>query len=200
MVHTVHAWQMKLHVVNNAIKNTRMLQFFCALFDVVLGASVSDHHQHLGNIPPHAAVWGEDFLIDMFQRDSWIKKRGTDYQIWTIPCQFICWDAPDDVFICFGIAVVYLSLCFLLCSGQSAELTAQCLCYGKSWAWTQSWRHRCTAPVKPVLKRNGLHIMWTKGTKTSFFMACQMEHLKNPFKNPSGKERVESILKAKLGR
>lgn len=150
MVHTVHAWQIKLYVVDNAIKNTRMLQFFCALLDVILGASVSDHHQHLGNVPPHAAVWGEDFLIDMFQSDSWIKKRGTDYQIWTISRLFICCYDAGTSFIFFWIAVVYLSLCFLLCSGQSAELTAQCLCHGKSSAWTQSWRRHCTAPVKPI--------------------------------------------------
>lgn len=176
MVHTVHAWQIKLYVVNNAIKNTRMLQFFCALLDIVLGASVSDHHQHLGNIPPHAAVWGEDFLIDMFQSDSWIKKRGTDYQIWTISCLFI-WDAPDDDLYFFGLQWF------------------TCLCVSSSVADSlQSWQHNAFVMVRVELelslgvvavlhqwnlfKRDGLHIMWTKGTKTSFFMACQMEHFK----------------------
>lgn len=47
-----------------------MLQFFGALLDVVLGASISDHHQHLGDVPPHAAVRGEHLLIHMLQSHS----------------------------------------------------------------------------------------------------------------------------------
>lgn len=53
-----------------------MLQFFCALLHIILGASISDHHQHLRDIPPHATVRGEDFLIDVLQRDAWMKERG----------------------------------------------------------------------------------------------------------------------------
>lgn len=35
---------------------TGLLQLFCVLLDVILGASISDHHQHLGDVPPHPCI------------------------------------------------------------------------------------------------------------------------------------------------
>lgn len=50
-----------------------MLQFLCTLLHVVLGASICDHHQHLGDVPPHATVWGENLLVDMLQSNAWME-------------------------------------------------------------------------------------------------------------------------------
>lgn len=52
-----------------------MLQFFCALLHVILGASIRDHHQHLRDVPPHAAVGGENLLKDMLQSNAWMKEE-----------------------------------------------------------------------------------------------------------------------------
>lgn len=50
---------------------TRVLQLLCTLLHVVLGTSIGDDHQHLRHVPPHAAVRGEDFLIDVLQSNAW---------------------------------------------------------------------------------------------------------------------------------
>lgn len=50
--------------------HTRMLQFFSTLLDLILGASICDHHQHLGDVPPHTTVGGEYLLIDMLQSNA----------------------------------------------------------------------------------------------------------------------------------
>lgn len=68
--------QIKTHMtmINNSTQ-TRMLQFFCALLHVILGASIRDHHQHLRDVPPHATVGGENLLIDVLQRNAWTKEE-----------------------------------------------------------------------------------------------------------------------------
>lgn len=40
----------------NCATPTRVLQLLRALLHVVLGTSISEHHQHLWHIPPHAIV------------------------------------------------------------------------------------------------------------------------------------------------
>lgn len=53
---------------------TGLLQLFCVLLDVILGASISDHHQHLGDVPPHPCIRGEYSLVDVLQSDSCAKR------------------------------------------------------------------------------------------------------------------------------
>lgn len=53
---------------------TGLLQLFCVLLDVILGASISDHHQHLGDVPPHPCIRGEHSLVDVLQSDSCAKR------------------------------------------------------------------------------------------------------------------------------
>lgn len=55
----------------NAATPTRVLQFLRTLLHVVLGTSIGDDHQHLRHVPPHAAVRGEDFLVDVLQSNAW---------------------------------------------------------------------------------------------------------------------------------
>lgn len=47
-----------IHVGHSDHKHAvaRMLQLLCTLLDLILGASVCDDHQHLRDVPPHAAV------------------------------------------------------------------------------------------------------------------------------------------------
>lgn len=59
----------------NNCTHTRMLEFLCALLDLILGTSICDHHQHLRDVPPHAAVWGEHLLIDVLQSDTWMEEE-----------------------------------------------------------------------------------------------------------------------------
>lgn len=54
---------------------TRVLQFLCTLLHVVLGTSIGEDHQHLGYVPPHATVRGEDLLVDVLQSNAW-RERG----------------------------------------------------------------------------------------------------------------------------
>lgn len=126
--------------VNNTMP-TRMLQFFCTLLHLILGTSISERHHHLRDIPPHATVWGEHFLVDMLQSNAWMKRT-----FHTKSEQFVLYFRCQ---LCF-LSVGYLSWCCLLCSAPTSKLTSQRLCCGKSWAWTRSWHHHCTAPVKPV--------------------------------------------------
>lgn len=46
----------KCMAMMNNCTHTRMLEFLCALLDLILGTSICDHHQHLRDVPPHAAV------------------------------------------------------------------------------------------------------------------------------------------------
>ena len=140
--------KMHLAMINNATR-TGMLQFLCALLHVVLGASISDHHQHLRHVPPHATVWGEDLLIDVLQSNACMKdrrQRTRNLNTSSSLEQCDCYDAT------LPFSVLYLSWCFLLCSAQSAKLKSLCPCHGRCSAWTQSWRHHWTARMKPVQK------------------------------------------------
>lgn len=53
---------------------------------------------------------------------------------------------------CTTVFLLYLSWCFLLCSGQSAELISLYPCCGTCSAWTRFWRRHWTAQMKPVPK------------------------------------------------
>lgn len=58
----------------NSATPTGVLQFLRTLLHVVLGTSISEYHQHLWHVPPHAVVRGEDFLIDVLQSDAWSRR------------------------------------------------------------------------------------------------------------------------------
>lgn len=47
--------QMHTKQMNSAMP-TRVLQFLRTLLHVVLGTSISEYHQHLWHVPPHATV------------------------------------------------------------------------------------------------------------------------------------------------
>lgn len=60
---------MQMHT--KQMEPTRVLQFLRTILHDVLGASIREYHQHLWHVPPHAAIRGEDFLVDVLQSDAW---------------------------------------------------------------------------------------------------------------------------------
>lgn len=102
----------------NAATPTRVLQFLRTLLHIVLGASIGEDHQHLRHVPPHAAVRGEDFLVDVLQSNAW---RGRGHTTVSDMNQFFSKIDKDGWLFSFFFAVAHLSWCCLLCSAQISK-------------------------------------------------------------------------------